>query len=53
MRLDPANDHYLYALGVNYAKSGQKDAAMRVFRQLTTRNQKMAQALFAEINKKD
>ncbi len=53
IRLDPANDRYLHALGINYAKSGQKDAAMAVFRQLTTRNQKMAQALFAEINKKD
>jgi tetratricopeptide (TPR) repeat protein len=52
MRLDPANDNYLYALGVTYAKAGQRDAAMGVFRQLTTRNQKMAQELLATINKK-
>ena len=52
IRLDPANDEYLYDLGIVYAKGGAKDAAMGVFRQLTTRNQKMAQALLAEINKK-
>lgn len=52
LRLDPANDEYLYDIGYNYARAGQRDAAMEVFRQLTTRNQKMAQGLFAEMNKK-
>lgn len=52
LRLDPANNAYLYNLGINYVKAGQRDAAMGVFRQLTTRNQKMAQELWAEMNKK-
>lgn len=52
MRLDPGNDNYLYALGVTYAKAGQKDAAMTVHRQLASRNEKMAKELMETINKK-
>ncbi len=52
-RLDPKNDEYVYGIGLIYARDGNKAAARAVFRQLTTRNQKMAQELMAEINKKE
>jgi hypothetical protein len=45
------NDEYLHDLGIVYAKGVAKDAAMGVFKELTTRNRKMAQDLFATIHK--
>lgn len=51
LRLDPNSGFSKYLLGATYARMGQKDNAMQIYRELAISDPKSAADLLAEINK--